>query len=322
VTTRSAVERVGERATLLAYRSGWRIVRLLPQAVAYPLFDLIADVVWRRQGSGVRRLQRNLARARPGFDDAALRRLAREGMRSYLRYWCDTFRLADWDARRIGATVRVEGDAPVRRALADGRGAVMFLGHLGNWDHAGAWSTLNLAPVTTVAERLRPEPLYEQFLGFRRRLGMTILPLTGGSDVFRTLTRTLRDGGFVPLLADRDLSGGGIEVELLGEPARVAVGPAALALSTGAALFPVSIRYEPLGAGRSRAGWGIVITFHDEVVPGPATGSAQRREAVRDLTQRCVDALSDAIRENPADWHMLQRVFVADLPPRARGGAA
>jgi KDO2-lipid IV(A) lauroyltransferase len=151
---------------------------------------------------------------------------------------------------------------------------------------------------------------------------MTILPLTGGSDVFRTLTRTLRDGGFVPLLAARDLSGGGIEVELLGEPARVAVGPAALAVSTGAALFPVSIRYEPLPAGRSRSRWGIVITFHDEVVPGPATGSAQRREAVRDLTQRCVDALSGAIRENPADWHMLQRVFVADLPPRTHGGAA
>jgi phosphatidylinositol dimannoside acyltransferase len=327
-TQNGAVRRVGgraaERASLVAYRTGWRLVRLLPERAAYALFDVIADVAWRRQGGGVRQLQRNLARARPDLHETGLRRLARQGMRSYLRYWCDTFRLADWDAERIGATVRVEGDAPVRRALADSRGVVMFLGHLGNWDHAGAWSTLHLAPVTTVAERLRPEELYEQFLGFRRRLGMTILPLTGGSDVFRSLTRTLRDGGFVPLLADRDLSGGGIEVRLLGEPARVAVGPAALALGTGAALFPVSIRYEPLApAGRPRrARWGTVITFHDEVVPGPTEGSAQRREAVRDLTQRCVDALSGAIREHPQDWHMLQRVFVADLEPRARGGAS
>jgi KDO2-lipid IV(A) lauroyltransferase len=322
VTTQGGALRAGERLTLLAYRTGWRLVRLLPERAAYRLFDLIADVVWRRDGNGVRRLVRNLARARPELDEAGLRKLARRGMRSYLRYWCDTFRLPDWDAERISSTVRVEGDAAVREALADGRGAVMFLGHLGNWDHAGAWSTLHLAPVTTVAERLRPEELYEQFLGFRRRLGMTILPLTGGSDVFRSLTRTLRDGGFVPLLADRDLSGGGVEVELLGEPARVAVGPAALALATGAALFPVSIRYEQLPAGRRRPRWGIVITFHDEVVPGPASGSAQRREAVRDLTQRCVDALSGAIREDPQDWHMLQRVFVADLTPRARGGAA
>jgi phosphatidylinositol dimannoside acyltransferase len=320
-----AASLVGERATLLAYRAAWRVVRLLPQGLAYRLFDLIADVAWRRRGAGVRRLQRNLARARPDADDAALRLLAREGMRSYLRYWCDTFRLPDWDAERIGATVRAEGDGPVRQALAEGRGVVMFLGHLGNWDHAGAWSTLHLSPVTTVAERLRPEELYEQFLGFRRRLGMTILPLTGGSDVFRFLTRTLRGGGFVPLLADRDLSGGGIEVLLLGEPARVAVGPAALALATGAALFPVGIRYErltPCDDRRPVAPWGIVITFGDEVAPRPAAETASRREAVHDLTQRCVDALSGAIRESPQDWHMLQRVFVADLEPRSAGEQA
>lgn len=308
---------LADRGTLLAYRAGWRLVRLLPERVAYRLFDLIADVAWRRQGRGVRQLQRNLRRARPQLDDDALRELSRAGMRSYLRYWCDAFRLPDWDADRLRSSVRVEGDAPVRAALADGRGAVMFLGHLGNWDHAGAWSTLELAPVTTVAERLRPEELFEQFLSFRRRLGMTILPLTGGSEVFRSLTRALRQGGFVPLLADRDLSGGGIEVELLGEPARVAVGPAALALGTGAALFPVSIRYERR-AGASPSGWGIVIRFHDEVVAARVVGSQERREAVRALTQHCVDALSTAIREAPQDWHMLQRVFVADLAPAAR----
>jgi KDO2-lipid IV(A) lauroyltransferase len=314
-----------DRATLLAYRAGWRLVRLLPERLAYRLFELIADLVWRRQGRSVLRLQGNLRRARPDLDDAALRHLSRAGMRSYLRYWCDAFRLPDWDAERLRTSVRVEGDTPVRAALAEGRGVVMFLGHLGNWDHAGAWSTLELAPVTTVAERLRPEELFEQFLGFRRRLGMTILPLTGGSDVFRSLTRALRQGGFVPLLADRDLSGGGIEVELLGEPARVAAGPAALALATGAALFPVGIRYERR-AGASPSGWGIVVTFYDEVAATPVSGAEERRQAVQSLTQRCVDALSTAIREAPQDWHMLQRVFVDDLDPavsgRRLGGAA
>jgi phosphatidylinositol dimannoside acyltransferase len=315
---RGRSSRATDRATLLAYRAGWRLVRLLPEVLAYRLFDVVADVAWRRRGAGVQRLQRNLARARPRLDEAALRLLARDGMRSYLRYWCDTFRLADWDHERIRSSVRVEGDGPVREALAQGRGVVMFLGHLGNWDHAGAWSTLELAPVTTVAERLRPEELYERFLGFRRRLGMTILPLTGGSDVFRSLTRTLRDGGFVPLLADRDLTNGGVEVQLLGEPARVAVGPAALALSTGAALFPVSIRYERRTGPGPR--WGIVVRWHEEVVASAGAGTALRRQAVHDLTQRCVDALSDAIRESPQDWHMLQRVFVADLAPRPQGG--
>lgn len=297
-----------DSVTYALYATGWRLVRLLPEAGAYRLFDVVADVAWRRRGHGVQRLEANLARVRPGLDDAGLRALSRAGMRSYLRYWCDSFRLPDWSHERIRATVRLEGDEPVRRALASGRGVVMFLGHLGNWDHAGAWSTLSLAPVTTVAERLRPERLFDRFVRFRERLGMTIIPLTGGSEVFRTLLRTLRDGGFVPLLADRDLTQGGVEVQLFGEPARMAVGPAALALQTGAALFAVGIHYER----RSGGGHGIVVRWSPPIsTDGVGTG----RAAVAALTQQCADHLAEVIAEHPEDWHMLQRVFAADLDP-------
>jgi KDO2-lipid IV(A) lauroyltransferase len=233
-------------------------------------------------------------------------------MHSYLRYYCDVFRLVDWSAERILSTCRAEGDEPVRAALAQGRGVVMALSHSGNWDHAGAWSTLALAPVTTVAERLRPEEVYQRFLAIREEKGMEILPLTGGgSDVFGLLVRRLRKGGFVPLLADRDLSATGVPVSMFGETARMAAGPASLALVTGAALHPVSIRYERLPAG-SAARWGIVIHFHPEV-SAPETGS--RAEKVARMTQACADALAAGIAAHPHDWHMLQRVFVADLVP-------
>jgi phosphatidylinositol dimannoside acyltransferase len=304
----SAAGRVVERLTATAYSAGWRVVRLLPETVAYRVFDLGADIAWRRQGKAVRRLQANLSRACPELDEAGLRALGRAGMRSYLRYWCDSFRLPDWSPQRIASSVRVVGDEPVRAALAAGQGVVMFLGHLGNWDHAGAWSTLHLAPVTTVAERLRPERLFDRFVRFRERLGMRIIPLTGGSDVFRSLLTTLRDGGFVPLLADRDLTQGGVEVDFLGERARMAVGPAALALATGAALFAVSIHYERPAAARH----GIVITWHP---PIDTSDVGAGRPAVAALTQRCADHLAAAVREHPQDWHMLQRVFVADLEP-------
>jgi phosphatidylinositol dimannoside acyltransferase len=295
-----------DRATLLAYSAGWRLVRMLPERPAYRLFDVLADLAWWRRGAGVRRLEANLARARPGMDEAGLRELSRAGMRSYCRYWCDSFRLPDWSHDRITGTVRSVGDEPVRSALADGRGVVVFLGHLGNWDHAGAWSTLRLAPVTTVAERLRPEELFDRFVAFRERLGMRIVPLAQGTVVFRDLLRTLRDGGFVPLLADRDLTNGGVEVDLLGEPARAAVGPAALALATGAALFTASIHYEALAAG-APARHGIVITWR----PVDTADVGSGRVAVATLTQRCADHLSGAIGAHPQDWHMLQPVFLA-----------
>jgi KDO2-lipid IV(A) lauroyltransferase len=304
---------MSERFVYLAYSTGWRIVRLLPERAAYLVFSLMAQFAWLRQGRGVRQLELNLARIVPDATPFRLKSLTRKGMHSYMRYWCDAFRLADWTPDRILATCRAENDEPVRRALEEGRGVVMALGHSGNWDHAGAWSTLAMAPVTTVAERLRPEELFQRFLHFRTRLGMEILPLTGSGDLFGTLVRRLRKGGFVPLLADRDLTATGVPVTLFGETARMAAGPASLALVTGAALHPVSIHYERLPPG-SPARWGTVVTFHPEVVP-PRDGN--RAEKIGAMTQACADALAAGIAAHPEDWHMLQRVFVADLVPVA-----
>jgi len=305
-----------ERLAFLAYLAGWRLVRALPERLAYPLFTLIAEVAWRRDGAGVRRLRSNLARAVPGASPAELDALTRAGMRSYLRYWCDAFRLPGWSRERTVATIRLTGPgwAAAQEAYASGRGVVLGLAHQGNWDHAGAWSTHDWAPVTTVAERLRPEGLFRKFVRYREDLGMRVLALDGDG-VFRDLHRTLSDGGFVPLLADRDLTSSGVPVTLLGEPARMAAGPAALALSSGAALFALSIWYERLPRG-APARWGIVAHFHDEVVPppGPATGPG-RAERIAAMTQQVADGLSAGIAAHPEDWHMLQRVFVADLSP-------
>ena len=303
--------RLSRRARVLGYRAGWSVVRLLPERLAYQVFDLLADVVWWQRGRGVRQLEANLARVRPDVDGPALRELSRAGMRSYLRYWCEAFRLPTWSRERLLATVRIEDDDPARAELAAGRGVVMALAHQGNWDHAGAWSAIALAPVTTVAERLEPEEVFSAFLAFRERLGIEILPLHGGPPVFPTLVRRLRQGAFVPLLADRDLTANGVEVRFFGEPARMAAGPATLALTARVPLFPVSIWYERLPGPGPR--WGQVVRFHPRV-DVPAEGDRPHKVAV--MTQACADALAAGIAAHPEDWHMLQRVFSADLDDR------
>lgn len=307
----SGGRRVTDRAVVLGYRLGWGAVRALPAGAAYRLFDVIADRTVARGGGGVRRLRANYARVRPELDDAALDALVRAGMRSYLRYYCDAFRLPDLPPDVLARSVRLVGDEHCREVLAEGRSVVVFLGHLGNWDLAGAWSTTHLAPVTTVAEKLRPEEVFEEFLEFRTGLGMTILPLEGGADTFAGLRSAVAGGRFICLLADRDLSGGGLEVDLCGHRARVAKGPAALALLTGAPLYAVSVRYEPNPAVPG-SGAGIVCEFSPLVEP-PASGTTAQKVAA--MTQACVDHLGDAVRAHTADWHMLQRVFVDDLDP-------
>jgi len=299
------------------YGFAWRNAHRLPGPVLRGLGNVGADVAWWRRGSGVRRLEANLARVRPELDARAVRRLSRAAMRSYVRYFGEAFALSGSTGEQIDARVRTIDLDHVLETTREGKVTVLALGHLGNWDLAGAWATRNVATVTTVAERLEPPEVFEEFLRFRTGLGLQILPL-GDGDVFRRLVRVARgpEPGIIPLLADRDLTHSGVEVDLFGRRARVAAGPAALALTTGAPLVTTIITYERLrGERRRRAGtpWGLVIEF---VPIEPVGDEVPRAERTRVLTQRWVDALATGIARHPEDWHMLQRVFVEDLDPQ------
>jgi KDO2-lipid IV(A) lauroyltransferase len=112
----------------------------------------------------------------------------------------------------------------------------------------------------------------------------------------------LRAGGCVCLVADRDLSTSGVDVEFFGGTARMPAGPAALALSTGAVLLPVALWFAERGGG-----WRGCI--HPPVQPPPG---GDRRAAIAAMTQELADAFAESIAEHPADWHMLQRLWSAD----------
>jgi phosphatidylinositol dimannoside acyltransferase len=289
-----------DRLTAGAYVAGWRVVKALPEPVARALFTLVADVAWWRRGRGVRRLEGNLARVLgPGASEAEVRARARRGMRSYLRYWQEAFRLPVWSDDRVVGTLHTEDEHHLREALAAGRGVVVALPHAGNWDHAGAWVVRTGVPFTTVAERLEPESLYDRFVAYRESLGMEVLPLTGGREnLYGALARRLRAGRMVCLLGDRDLTASGVEVDFFGGRARMPAGPAALTLGTGAALVPASLWYSDAGTH---------VRFHPPCRP-PAAGT--RPERVAALTQQVADAFAEGVAAHPEDWHMLQRLWV------------
>lgn len=293
-----------DRLTDGLYGLGWGAVKKLPEPVANALGRRIADTVWRRRGKGVLRLESNLARVVPDADAARLRELSRAGMRSYLRYWMESFRMPAWDRERFRTDVLIEDAHLLEKGLAAGRGVVVALPHMGNYDLAGAWVTTKLGvPFTTVAERLKPETLYDRFVAYREGLGMEVLPHTGGA-AFGTLARRLRAGGLICLVADRDLSASGIGVTFFGEATRMPAGPALLAQQTGALLLPVTLWYDgPVMRGR----------IHP-AVEVPEAGDRAEKAAV--MTQGVADAFAAGIAEHPADWHMLQRLWLADLEAR------
>lgn len=296
----------------------WRVVPRLPRGLARGIFDLIALVAHTLRIGGVRQLERNLSRLTGTTSTAELRRLSRAGMRSYMRYYCEAFQLPGMSTAEVDARVRSTGYEKYAERSAAGGTSVLALGHSGNWDLAGAWANRHLGTVITVAERLEPPELFEAFVGFREALGMVIVPLDKGGGVFRQLLRETRRPGVVPLLADRDLSSTGVDVQVGGHEMRVAPGPAALALARGIPVVPVLIHYEQLTGRRRRAArspWGIHIHFLPEVeVPaaGPGVSSTDR---VAQMTRVWFTAYTRALAQFPQDWHMLQKVYTADLDP-------
>ncbi|MBT2367583.1 phosphatidylinositol mannoside acyltransferase [Streptomyces sp. ISL-10] len=294
-----------DRLTDALYGLGWGAVRMLPEPAAAALGRTIADAAWKRRGKGVLRLESNLARVVPGAGPERLAELSKAGMRSYMRYWMESFRLPSWTQERAQHSFDPKDIHLLTDALAAGRGVVLALPHLANWDVAGIWVTRALGiPFTTVAERLKPESLYDRFVAYRESLGMEVLPHTGGS-AFGTLARRLRDGGLVCLVADRDLSASGVEVSFFGETTRMPAGPALLAQQTGALLLPVTLWYDETPVMK---GW-----VHPPVeVPESGT----RAEKTSSMTQALADVFARGIAEHPEDWHMLQRLWLSDLEAR------
>ena len=302
---------VRDRLTDAGYALGWTLVCRIPESWARSAFQFGADLAWRRQGPGVQVLEANLQRVTgPSVTGKQLRALSRQTMRSYGRYWLETFRLPVIGQQRIQADTHGIGEENLQGNLAAGRGVIIALPHTGNYDLAGAWIIgRGVGKFTTVAERLKPDSLFRRFLEFREGLGMEVLPASGGDSRFGVLAQRLRAGGLVCLVSDRDVTGRGIEVDFFGEKARMMAGPAALAVQTGAALLPATLSFDG-------PGWEAHI--HNEV-PVPESGT--RREKVAAMTQAVARDYEDGIRAHPQDWHMLQKVFVADLDPERLAAA-
>jgi lauroyl/myristoyl acyltransferase len=293
-----------ERLTDALYGLGWGTVKKLPEPVAVRLGRAIADLAWKRRGKGVQRLESNYARVLPDATPERLAELSRAGMRSYLRYWMESFRLPAWSAERIRGGFVAQDVHHLTDGLASDRGVILALPHMANWDLAGAWVTTKLeTPFTTVAERLKPDTLYDRFVAYREGLGMEVLPHSGGT-AFGTLARRLRDGGLICLVAERDLSASGVEVEFFGEATRMPAGPALLAQQTGALLLPVTLWYDDSPVMRGR--------IHPPVEV-PETGTRAEKTSV--MTQALADAFATGIADHPEDWHMLQRLWLKDLDP-------
>jgi len=280
----------------LLYLIAWKLIALLPEKSAYKLADYVSDRIYKKNGKGIKRLRGNYGRVMPEYSSQKLEELTKLGMRSYLRYWFDTFRLSKWSKNRIISTTQVIRENLLRDPIQSKQGCIVALPHAGNWDHAAAYFCSTGITLTAVVEKLKPEAIFKKFLAYRESIG--IEAISHKEKTIPILTERLQAGKLIALVADRDMSRNGIEVNFFGKTSKMPSGPAILAIKTGAPLITAYVRY---------TSGGIEIIFDETLKP---TNSGSEEEQIKIITQSMADNFAKRIKENPVDWHMLQRIWV------------
>lgn len=246
-------------------------------------------------------IARHLRRVDPTLNGLALRRAVQEAFDSYARYWLESFRLPGLSVEAVERGFEVDGFEHIADGLAAGKGVIVVLPHLGGWEWAGRWIADQGIPITVVVEKIEPPELFDWFVDLRSALGMHVVAL--GPDAGKTVMRALRDNHVVCLLADRDLQGGGPEVEFFGERTTLPGGPATIALRTGAPILPTGVYFKKRVDGH--AGW----------VRPPLVAErtdARLRDDVARVTQLLAYELEILIRRAPSQWHLFQPNWPSD----------
>jgi len=293
--------RLIDAATTSSYRLGARAARRLPAAVAA---GMVAPAGFGANIASPERrsmIERHLRRADPTLRGLRLRRAVQEAFDSYARYWLESFRLPSLSVETVERGFDVDGYEHIVDALAAGNGVILVLPHLGGWEWAGRWIVDQGHQITVVVEQIDPPELFDWFVELRSGLGMQVVAL--GPDAGKTVMRALRDNHVVCLLADRDLQGGGPEVEFFGERTTLPAGPATLSLRTGAPILPTGVYFTERVDGH----------FAWVRPPLPVARSGQRlRDDVQAITQLLARDLETLIRRAPSQWHLFQPNWPTD----------
>jgi lauroyl/myristoyl acyltransferase len=287
----------------VAYRLASGLFGALPEPAVRRLASVAGWIWWRVSPSRRALVARHMRRvAGPEPSDHEIDVMTRRAFTSYARYWAEVFWIRPRRKEEVVGHSVVENHERFQESVASGHGVILALPHMGNWEIAGANAEHLGGPVLAAAEALANPKIVEWFVEARAGMGIEVVLAGKGHRSTAALARRLRDGGVIALLADRDVTGRGVEVEFFGERTTVPAGPAALALRTGAIVLPVGSYFN------ARRGHRYVI---GEPIEFDVDTNAE--DAVAVAAQRIASVLEGYIRERPWDWHCFVPNWPSDL---------
>ncbi len=287
-----------ERSVVLGFKIAWATFGYLPDSLLQLIARFASKRTFKKQGAGVRRLVFNIARVlNLDINDSKVIEVSKSALNSYMRYWVSMFALPKRSNAYLESAVVMRNEDELANALKAGTGVILAVTHSGNWDLAGAYVADKFGGITTVAERLRPVELFDEFTRHRLKRKIEIIAHRGGKvPPSVALANALQSGKLTGLVTDRDMSHHGIEVNFFGHIAKMPLGAAKLAIENNALIIPAAV-FEENGK--------TIIDFSPSL-----DLSTQNPEIV---TQNLAHIFEDIISKHPENWHMLQKIWV-DMP--------
>lgn len=246
----------------------------------------------------------NLAAAFPGRPPDERAAIAREMFAHFGRLLTVLLKFSTMTPRQMLARVEFEGEERVRAAHAAGRGALLFTGHFGYWEINALVHALKLGPMAVLARPLDNPLLNDLLERVRGRTGNSVIYRRGA---LRRALRMLDGNQAVAFLIDQHVQSDAVYVDFFNRPAATTSAVAAIALRTGAPVFPVFAL--PLPSGRFR------MVYEHAVDPPPPDDP----DALRDFTQRCTDVLEMYVRRYPGLWLWMHRRWRDGVPATEKG---
>ena len=274
----------------------------LPEAPLTAAAELAGDAWYRLAPGRAAQARRNLRRVCVALaasgrgsstvraaanDPRALERLVRSAFRHYARYYLEVARTPALRPGDVDRCLDIETPELVVEAFSPGR-TVLFVGlHFGAIELPALFLASRVGGAVAPMETIDDAALQAWFVRTRGAAGVRIVGLR---EARRELLAALRDGAAVGLVGDRDLTGGGAPVPLFGAPAKLPLGPAMLAVESGATPYVVGVRRAAHARYRGRL----------ERIEVPVEGS--RRERVSATMTALAGAFERVVEDAPAQW--------------------
>ncbi|MBA2300514.1 MAG: lysophospholipid acyltransferase family protein, partial [Chloroflexi bacterium] len=220
-------------------------------------------------------------------DPRALERLVRLAYRHAARYYLEVARAPGIRPADVEERIVIDDKEVADTAFGSGRASIYVGLHFGAIELPALLLATRAGAAVAPMESVADQRLQDWFVKTRAAAGVRIVGLR---EARRELQAALRDGTSVGIVGDRDLTGGGMPTELFGTPAQLPLGPAMLAVESGAPVYVVGARRSGVGRYRGRL----------EPVAVPADGS--RRERVTATMAGIARGFERIVEDAPEQW--------------------